>query len=257
MFVITAGVLGLVGAFRASYDAGANKSVFDFSTLLLLFAMIVVGGINSPKGILLGTALLQFIEQHFVSWEARRLILLGVIMLVITLFTTDGLAGIPAQIARPCPRARRSGRRRRRRSDDGRRRRTMSDEATAAEVIKRIDALQHELVDEISKAVRIPSVNPKYPGQVYDDVVGGEGEVSKLVAGVYEALGAEVDAVGDRARPRERRGRPPGRGRRPLADLQRPRRRRARRAIPRSGRAATRSRAASTATASGAAARPT
>ncbi len=100
VFVITAGVLGLVGEFRASYDAGANKSVFDFSTLLLLFAMIVVGGINSPKGILLGTALLQFIEQHFVSWGAPRLILLGLFMIVITLFTTDGLAGIPDQIKR-------------------------------------------------------------------------------------------------------------------------------------------------------------
>jgi branched-chain amino acid transport system permease protein len=100
VFVITAGVLGLVGAFRASYDAGANKSVFDFSTLLLLFAMIVVGGINSPKGILLGTALLQFISEHFVSWGAPRLILLGAIMLAITLFTTDGLAGIPDQIGR-------------------------------------------------------------------------------------------------------------------------------------------------------------
>ena len=100
VFVITAAVLGLVGAFRAAYDAGANKSVFSFSTLLLLFAMIVVGGINSPKGILLGTALLQFITEHFVGWEARRFIVLGVIMLLITLFTTDGLAGIPAQISR-------------------------------------------------------------------------------------------------------------------------------------------------------------
>ncbi|MDX6631154.1 MAG: branched-chain amino acid transport system permease protein, partial [Gaiellales bacterium] len=100
VFVITSGVLGLVGAFRAGYDAGANKSVFDFSTLLLLFAMIVVGGINSPKGILLGTALLQFISEHFVSWGAPRLILLGAIMLAITLFTTDGLAGIPDQIGR-------------------------------------------------------------------------------------------------------------------------------------------------------------
>jgi ABC-type branched-subunit amino acid transport system permease subunit len=93
-------VLGLVGAFRASYDAGANKSVFSFSTLLLLFAMIVVGGIHSPKGILLGTALLLYIEQHYVSSGAPRLVALGVIMLVIALTTTDGLAGIPAQIGR-------------------------------------------------------------------------------------------------------------------------------------------------------------
>jgi branched-chain amino acid transport system permease protein len=100
VFVITSGMLGLVGAFRAGYDAGANKSVFSFSQLLLLFAMIVVGGINSPKGILLGTAFLLWIEQHFISWDAPRLILLGGIMLALTLFTTDGLAGIPDQIRR-------------------------------------------------------------------------------------------------------------------------------------------------------------
>ena len=58
---------------------------------------------------------------------------------------------------------------------------------------ERIDALRDELVDVISRAVQIPSVNPKYPGQVYDEVVGGEGEVSKLVAEVYRGLGAEVD----------------------------------------------------------------
>ncbi len=52
----------------------------------------------------------------------------------------------------------------------------------ATRVTARVDALRDELVDVIAKAVRIPSVNPKYPGQVYDDVVGGEGEVSKFMA---------------------------------------------------------------------------
>ena len=69
----------------------------------------------------------------------------------------------------------------------------MTDDGTAARVTQRIDALRGELVDAISRAVKIASVNPKYPGQVYDDVVGGEGEVSKLVAEVYRGLGAEVD----------------------------------------------------------------
>jgi len=103
VFVITSAVLGLVGAVRASYDAGANKSVFDFSTLLILFAMIVVGGISSPKGILFGTGLLLYIEQHYNSSGAPRLIALGAIMLVLTLFTTDGLAGLPGQIRRRFP----------------------------------------------------------------------------------------------------------------------------------------------------------
>ena len=69
----------------------------------------------------------------------------------------------------------------------------MTDDGTAARVTQRIDALRDELVDAISRAVKIASVNPKYPGQVYDEVVGGEGEVSKLVAEVYRGLGAEVD----------------------------------------------------------------
>lgn len=75
----------------------------------------------------------------------------------------------------------------------------MADTAAVAEpalvddVLRRLDGLRDELVDTISRAVRIPSVNPKYPGQVYDEVVGGEGEVSKLMAEVYESAGAEVD----------------------------------------------------------------
>ncbi len=69
----------------------------------------------------------------------------------------------------------------------------MADPGLVDRVSERIDALQGELVDTISRAVRIPSVNPKYPGQDYDAVVGGEGEVSKLMASVYGDLGADVD----------------------------------------------------------------
>jgi acetylornithine deacetylase len=67
------------------------------------------------------------------------------------------------------------------------------DPALSERVLARVDELQDELVDALSKAVQIESVNPKYPGQVYDDVVGGEGEVSKFFAEIYRGLGAEVD----------------------------------------------------------------
>ena len=60
-------------------------------------------------------------------------------------------------------------------------------------VLSEIEAGRDELLAAISEAVRIDSVNPRYPGQVYDEVVGGEGRVSRLVAGIYEGLGAEVD----------------------------------------------------------------
>jgi acetylornithine deacetylase len=67
------------------------------------------------------------------------------------------------------------------------------DPALCEAVLARVDALEPELVEAVSHAVRIESVNPKYPGQDYDAVVGGEGEVSRYVAGIYRDLGADVD----------------------------------------------------------------
>ena len=60
-------------------------------------------------------------------------------------------------------------------------------------VLARVGQLERELVEALSLAVQIESINPKYPGQDYDQVVGGEGKVSKFVAEIYRALGAEVD----------------------------------------------------------------
>lgn len=65
--------------------------------------------------------------------------------------------------------------------------------ATADQVIEKVHGLRDALVEAVGDAVRIPSVNPRYPGQVYDDVVGGEGAVSRYVAGIYEQIGCEVD----------------------------------------------------------------
>ena len=60
-------------------------------------------------------------------------------------------------------------------------------------VLAEVDALVPELLASIQAAVRIASVEPKYPGQSYDELVGRESEVARLVAAVYEQAGAEVD----------------------------------------------------------------
>jgi acetylornithine deacetylase/succinyl-diaminopimelate desuccinylase family protein len=74
---------------------------------------------------------------------------------------------------------------------------TSEDQEASSEVIARVltavEDAREDLLQAISEAVRIPSVNPRYPGQVYENVVGGEGQVSRFVADIYRALGAEVD----------------------------------------------------------------
>ena len=60
-------------------------------------------------------------------------------------------------------------------------------------ILAAVDDLQSELIDAVSGAIRIPSVNPRYPGQNYDDVVGGEGEVARYMARLYQEIGCETD----------------------------------------------------------------
>lgn len=95
---ISSAMLGLIGGFYAAFYRGVSPPIFGFDLLLLLFAMIVIGGIGSARGVLLGTALLLFVDEQFVEAGAKRLIALGILMLLITLFSTRGLAGIPAQL---------------------------------------------------------------------------------------------------------------------------------------------------------------
>jgi acetylornithine deacetylase/succinyl-diaminopimelate desuccinylase family protein len=66
-------------------------------------------------------------------------------------------------------------------------------DAAKQKVMQAIDGMRDEIVDTLCAAVRIPSINPKYPGQDYDKVVGGETEANQYFARHYRELGAEVE----------------------------------------------------------------
>lgn len=60
-------------------------------------------------------------------------------------------------------------------------------------VMAAVDGLAEEMIDTLSDVISIPSINPKYPGQVYDNVVGLEGRVSSAMAEIYTDAGADVE----------------------------------------------------------------
>ncbi|MEC4840438.1 M20/M25/M40 family metallo-hydrolase [Mycobacteroides chelonae] len=67
----------------------------------------------------------------------------------------------------------------------------------ADKVLDRVDDLRDELLDTLTHAIRLRSVNPTYPDQDYDDLVGGESDVARLLAGVYRQGGAETELFGE------------------------------------------------------------
>jgi len=100
VFMISSAALGFIGGFYASYNRSISANVFDINLLLLLFAMIVIGGMNSAEGILIGTAIVVFIDKQLTEFGPSRVIGIGVLMVVVTLSTKGGLYGIPHQYRR-------------------------------------------------------------------------------------------------------------------------------------------------------------
>ena len=97
VFIISSAALGFIGGFYAAYFKGASPSLFSIQILLLLFAMIVIGGMDTSEGAVVGTGIVVFIDKVFVQFGPNRIILIGLIMLFVTLFTRGGLLGIKAQ----------------------------------------------------------------------------------------------------------------------------------------------------------------
>ncbi len=100
LFVISSTALGAIGGFFAAFNQAISPNVFNVDQLLLLFAMIVLGGMSSAEGVVLGTAVVVYINRELVDWGPPRIIAIGVAVIVVTLFTKEGIYGVPEQYRR-------------------------------------------------------------------------------------------------------------------------------------------------------------
>jgi branched-chain amino acid transport system permease protein len=97
VFVVSSIALGFIGGFYATNFGGVAFSIFNFDTVLLGVAMLVIGGIGRAEGAVVGTAIVVFLDKVLISLGPIRLILIGIIMLLVVLYLRNGLFGIKAQ----------------------------------------------------------------------------------------------------------------------------------------------------------------
>jgi branched-chain amino acid transport system permease protein len=98
VFIVASAALGLIGAFYAAYIGGTSLQIFSLDLLLLMLAMIVIGGLGKAEGAVVGTVIVVFITQWFVDWGPWRIILVGVLALLSVLYTRNGLFGLKDQL---------------------------------------------------------------------------------------------------------------------------------------------------------------
>jgi branched-chain amino acid transport system permease protein len=94
VFGLSAFFTGLAGAFYATNFGVVGPIVFSVSMLLFLLAMIVVGGMGTVWGPLLGAALLMAADEGLREFGTLREIGLGLVLAIFVILLPRGLSGI-------------------------------------------------------------------------------------------------------------------------------------------------------------------
>ncbi|MBL4768830.1 MAG: branched-chain amino acid ABC transporter permease [Rhodobacteraceae bacterium] len=117
VFIISSSALGVVGAFYAMYYRSMSPAIFSLDQMLLLFAMMVIGGLGRAEGAVVGAAIVVLIDKGLIELGPLRIILVAAIMLLVTIFAREGFTGAREQFRDF--RKRKAGERRARRTEKG------------------------------------------------------------------------------------------------------------------------------------------
>ena len=93
-FSTSAFIAGVAGAFYAHYFGVISPSVMGLGPMSLFVAMLVVGGLGTFSGPLVGTAVIMIVSEYLRDYDELRLIIVGLILLGTIVVAPRGL--VPA-----------------------------------------------------------------------------------------------------------------------------------------------------------------
>jgi branched-chain amino acid transport system permease protein len=99
VFIYGAVLASLAGSLYAHYLNFINPSTFDLFFSIKLLIMIALGGMHQIWGAIIGAFLITFLSYEWLHFFGEfEIIVYGGILLLVTIFLPDGLAGIPGMI---------------------------------------------------------------------------------------------------------------------------------------------------------------
>jgi branched-chain amino acid transport system permease protein len=95
-FVTSAGFAGIAGGIFARWETFVTPESFTFWESVMLVAMVVIGGMGSVGGTLLGVAVLIFVPELLRSalstgFESWRYLLFGAALVIMAVYRPQGL----------------------------------------------------------------------------------------------------------------------------------------------------------------------
>jgi branched-chain amino acid transport system permease protein len=93
-FGISGFVAGIAGALYVSYNQSISPSVMGLTPMSVYVTMLVIGGLGTATGPIIGTILVQIVATVLVTHPGAEFTILGIFLLVIVIFVPDGLSGL-------------------------------------------------------------------------------------------------------------------------------------------------------------------
>ena len=101
-FVVSAVLGAIAGAIDASYIGSVFPYRFGVPASITLLVMIVVGGLGSSPGPIVGATLLTILPEFGRAWEEYRLAGYGVLIILLMIFAPRGFVYLSTSTTRTC-----------------------------------------------------------------------------------------------------------------------------------------------------------
>lgn len=92
-FIIGSIMAGVAGAVFAHFQAYISPDNFTYMESVTMICMVVLGGIGSLPGSIIGALVLTFVPEMLRSFAGLRMVLFGLTMVLLMLFRPQGLLG--------------------------------------------------------------------------------------------------------------------------------------------------------------------
>jgi len=93
-FVISGAMCGLAGALLVNHTAYLTPDFMHWTRSGEIMFMVILGGIGTTAGPLVGTVALLLLEDVLSAWTTRWQLFLGIFLVLVVLFAKRGLAGL-------------------------------------------------------------------------------------------------------------------------------------------------------------------
>ena len=90
-FAMGAAFAGIGGSFLASWQRSVFPENFLFTESINILAMVILGGAGNLLGVVLGATLLVALPEVFREFQAYRLLVFGLLLMVLMIFRPQGL----------------------------------------------------------------------------------------------------------------------------------------------------------------------